>query len=699
MATTLATARVATRAAAAVATSTAAAAAAATLSSLRALIGRVDSGGGGGVRAGDRESATLPELLLAGARGDRLPHQRPTPAASAAGGLGASVVRPPDGAHEDTRGVGLSLSLRTHPTHSVDVWLDGERIAHAPYVGCPTDPTATFGESCAPCAACPGCPPCPPCQSQHECPLRPGREFVRFVVRLVAGTSTAPPTLQAHHRGLPLFPTPVPLPRHFQPNASWALALSAGTSAGHDDDHWVDNLRLTLPPDKPPPPSLVNATSRSLALSWFAPHHGGAPVLLYRLQRRTPAGWLTLYVGNRTERTVGPLRAGTPHLFRLQAYNAVGWGRYSDAGSFATATAPLTFDIKPPHGTNVGNSAVRCGGRLFAAGGQHIDAPAGVLGDGRSGGRRWLTTLEEYDTPSRSWLRRASMRTPRTHLGLACVRERTLLAMGGFGDVGEPPYDYEGPLTSAEEYDPATDAWYARADMPSARYHVTVASEPRGHVFVAGGFGSEFGHAAAAYGTERILPTFERFDPYTGQWVRKAPLPFAAYGLGLAVFDCARRCKVIAAGGYGTSNRLLASAAVYDPLVDAWRVAAPMPHPRLGMTMLASANRPVAYAIGGYATRLTPRAPSFYRDAAGASGAGTAARRRGSARRRRAPRTRRTPTRGRRTCPASSPSSSITSTPTRGGTCRRRAGGASPTPSTGATRPSSTRRRTQRPTT
>ena len=59
-------------------------------------------------------------------------------------------------------------------------------------------------------------------------------------------------------------------------------------------------------------------------------------------------------------------------------------------------------------------------------------------------------------------------------------------------------------------YDPSTDRWFTRADAPSARYHVSVASEPGGHVFVAGGYGSEFGHSAAAYGTEGILPTFER---------------------------------------------------------------------------------------------------------------------------------------------------------------------------------------------
>jgi hypothetical protein len=220
---------------------------------------------------------------------------------------------------------------------------------------------------------------------------------------------------------------------------------------------------------------------------------------------------------------------------------------YSHAGSFATATPPLRFDLKPPHATRVATAATRCGGRIYVAGGQHSSAEPGVGIDGFGRKREYLTSLEEFDTRTGTWQRRASMRIPRSHPGLACVRERTVLVFGGYGSVGEAPYDYEGPLSSAEEYDTASDTWFARADMPSARYFVTAASEASGHVFVAGGFGSEFGHTREAYGTEGVLATFERYDPYTAGWARMAPMPFAAYGVGLAVFDCRRGCKLIAA--------------------------------------------------------------------------------------------------------------------------------------------------------
>ena len=56
------------------------------------------------------------------------------------------------------------------------------------------------------------------------------------------------------------------------------------------------------------------------------------------------------------------------------------------------------------------------------AGGQSVGSGGGVGGP-------VLGALEEYDLASRTWVRRAEMATPRSHLALACVLNTTLVAV------------------------------------------------------------------------------------------------------------------------------------------------------------------------------------------------------------------------------------------------------------------------------
>ena len=146
--------------------------------------------------------------------------------------------------------------------------------------------------------------------ARNQCPSPPSVHRSWIVCRL-------------RRRSLALFHRPVAVPG-LDAHASWVMAISASSGlSGHDDDHWVDNVVLVAHPTQPPPPSLINASARTIALAWASPHHGGAPISLYRLQRRATNGWVTVYVGNGTQRIVGPLAEARTHLFRVQAYNSV----------------------------------------------------------------------------------------------------------------------------------------------------------------------------------------------------------------------------------------------------------------------------------------------------------------------------------------------------------------------------------------
>eukprot|EP00966_Prymnesium_polylepis_P267038 6169512-Prymnesium_polylepis.1 len=80
-------------------------------------------------------------------------------------------------------------------------------------------------------------------------------------------------------------------------------------------------------------------------------------------------------------------------------------------------------------------------------------------------------------------------------------------------------------------------------------------------------------------------------------------MPFAAYGLGLAVFGCAERCRVIAAGGHSTTG-FTNIAAIYEHRDDLWSLVPPLPSARFGLRMLAQPSALLAYAVGGLELRL-----------------------------------------------------------------------------------------------
>ena len=111
----------------------------------------------------------------------------------------------------------------------------------------------------------------------------------------------------------------------------------------------------------------------------------------------------------------------------------------------------------------------------------------------------------------------------------------------------------------------------------------------------------------AAHGSEGILDTVERYDAMSGVWARRSPLPFAAYGLGAAVFGCAERCRLIAAGGH-TASGFSDLAALYDTRGDSWVLLPPMPVARFALRVLAQPLLSVAYAVGGIELRMPSHA-------------------------------------------------------------------------------------------
>ena len=107
-----------------------------------------------------------------------------------------------------------------------------------------------------------------------------------------------------------------------------------------------------------------------------------------------------------------------------------------------------------------------------------------------------MSTVEEYDPKTETWTRKADMPTPRCHMSISAVNGR-IYAIGGWHTKAFPS------VSVVEEYDPMTDVWREVADMPTRRGSLSNAVVD-GKLYAIGGYGVP-GQVA--------LSTVEEYDP------------------------------------------------------------------------------------------------------------------------------------------------------------------------------------------
>ena len=114
-------------------------------------------------------------------------------------------------------------------------------------------------------------------------------------------------------------------------------------------------------------------------------------------------------------------------------------------------------------------------------------------------------------------------------------------------------------------YDPKTDTWTRKKDMPTARCFAA-ASAVDGVVYVIGG-----GNVFAGVYTKVV----EAYDPKTDTWTTKASLPTAR----LQHTACTLDGRIYVIGGYITGEVKVATVECYDPKADQWTQKASLPVP------------------------------------------------------------------------------------------------------------------------
>jgi N-acetylneuraminic acid mutarotase len=113
--------------------------------------------------------------------------------------------------------------------------------------------------------------------------------------------------------------------------------------------------------------------------------------------------------------------------------------------------------------------------------------------------------VEVYDPAKDAWERKADMPTARGFFGTAVV-DGYIYAIGGSPNMNE----HDPGIAVVEVYDPATDTWTRKADMPTPRADLT-ASAVNGKIYAIGGTR----HVAVD-----ALPIVEEYDPATDTWTQ-----------------------------------------------------------------------------------------------------------------------------------------------------------------------------------
>ena len=194
-----------------------------------------------------------------------------------------------------------------------------------------------------------------------------------------------------------------------------------------------------------------------------------------------------------------------------------------------------------------------------------------------------LSTVEEYDPATNTWTKKSDMPSPRVFLSTSVVNGK-IYAIGGI--VALKPNDF---FSTVEEYNPTTDTWTRKSDMPTPRAGLST-STVDGKIYAIGGEAPK-GQNMQGW---NMPTTVEEYDPVTDTWMRKSDMPTPRWAL--STISANGRIYAIG-GGDLNGKKVLPTMEIYDPKTDTWIKEADMPFARAGIST-ATMNGKI-YAIGG----------------------------------------------------------------------------------------------------
>ena len=203
------------------------------------------------------------------------------------------------------------------------------------------------------------------------------------------------------------------------------------------------------------------------------------------------------------------------------------------------------------------------------------------------------------ENAAKQWMPRTDMPTARFNFGTSIVDGKVFVIGGEVDKSGDTA------VATVEMYDPKTDTWEQRADMPTARAGVSTLVVDGKIYAIGGGERKKIQVGRAWRNSGKLLPTIEMYDPVTDTWIQKADMPVPRSSNSTCIVDG----KIYIIGGVAANRKQgrLDSVDIYDPATDTWREAKSMNHARGGASV--SVVDGMIYVMGGVGWPQIPNHP------------------------------------------------------------------------------------------
>ena len=223
-------------------------------------------------------------------------------------------------------------------------------------------------------------------------------------------------------------------------------------------------------------------------------------------------------------------------------------------------------------------AAASINGKIYVIGGIEVNRAPHLPNPGDL----TLDRVQEYDPATNTWAQKRDMPTKRARMA-AVAFDGMIYVFGGISNRGGKVFD------AVEVFNPEAGgrgAWKKLAKLPQA-LAATSAEVVGDKIYVIGGW--DRGAQKEVFGT-----VFE-YDPKENTFDQKRDMPTPRGGLGTAVLQG----KIYAIGGWNIEE-VLDVVEAYDPVTDTWETKKPMPVKKalFGITTLSGR----IFTIGGLST-------------------------------------------------------------------------------------------------